>query len=54
MTEYSRWIYGPKGFAYPGGGDDDDNNDDGGGSDGGAGSLETTPSYQPRKKHHQC
>ena len=27
MTEYSRQIYGPKGFAYPDGGDDDDDDD---------------------------
>ena len=36
MTEYSRQIYGPERFAYPGDGDDDD--DDGGDS-------EATPSY---------
>ena len=48
VTEYSRKIYGPRGFTYPGGGDNDD--DDG---DGGGGSSKTTPSYQSRKRRHQ-
>ena len=49
MTEYSRQIYGPRGFAYLGGGDDDDddNDDDNGG---GGGNSETTPSFLPRKR----
>ena len=47
VTNYSRSLYGPGGVAYPcsGGGDD---NDDGGDEN----DLETTPSYQPRKKRH--
>ena len=51
MTEYSRQIYDPRGFAYPSNDDDDDHhlhNDDG---DGGSNS-EATPSYQPRRKRH--
>ena len=45
------WMYSLKGLAYPSDGDDtdDDNDDDGGG--GGGGDSETSPSYQPRKKH---
>ena len=38
VTKYSMWIYGPKRFAHAG--DDGD----------GGGDLETTPSYQPRKR----
>ena len=47
MIEYSRQIYGLRGFAYLG----DDDDDDDGVHDGGG--LEATPSYQPRKRHHQ-
>ena len=32
VTEYSKWIYSPRGFAYLGGGDDDDNNGGGAGA----------------------
>ena len=46
VTEYSRRIYSPKGFAHPSGGDDDD------GDDGGAGGSETTPNYQPWRSRH--
>jgi len=38
VTEYSRWIYDPGGFAHLG--DDDDDGDDGGAS-----SFETNPNY---------
>ena len=48
MTEYSQWIYGLGGYAYPGG-DDDDRGGDGGGN--GGGNLEATLSYQLRKRH---
>ncbi|KAL0004867.1 hypothetical protein SO802_012428 [Lithocarpus litseifolius] len=49
VSEYSRGIYDPEGFAHPG----DDDDDDEGGDDGGAGGSKTTLSYQPRKRHHQ-
>ena len=48
MTEYSMWMYSLRGLAYPS--DGDDNDDDGGG---GGGDSETSPSYQPRKKHYR-
>jgi len=44
VTEYSRRIYGPGGFAYLSGSDD---------GEGGVGGFETTPSYQPRKRRYQ-
>jgi len=50
VTEYSRRICGPGGFAYLGAGDDDDGD---GGDGGGASGLETTPSYQSRKRRYQ-
>ena len=49
VTEYSKRIYGLKGFAYPSGGDNDDDDGDGGG----VGGSEATPSYQPRKRRHK-
>ena len=42
------WMYSLRGLAYPS--DGDDNDDDGGG---GGGDSETSPSYQPRKKHYR-
>ena len=50
MTEYSRQIYGPRGFAYLGGGDDDDDDNDDDDDGGGGGNSETTPSFPPRKR----
>ena len=44
MINYSKQIYGPRGFVYLG--DDDDDGDGGGDS-------KATPSYQPRKGHFQ-
>lgn len=39
VIEYSRQIYRPRGYVYPG---DDDDGDD----------LEMTLSYRPRKRHY--
>ena len=52
VIEYSKRIYGPGGFAYPGTGDDDEDDGDGG-DGGGAGSSKTIPSYQLRKRYYQ-
>ena len=38
VTNYSRYLYGPRGVAHPGSGDEEDS--------------EATPSYQPRKRWH--
>ena len=51
VIEYSRQIYGPKGYAHLGDDDDDNDDDDDDGGGGGGGDSETSPSYQPRKKH---
>jgi len=48
VTEYSKQIYGPIGFAHPRDDGDNNNDDDENGDD-----LEATPSYRPRKKHYQ-
>jgi len=53
VTEYSKRIYGLRGFAYLSGGDNDDDDGDGDGDGGGVGGSETTPSYQPRKRRHK-